>query len=215
MGPRTGPAGVSPGTRPSASCGARRAGLSAFARAGSCSTGRRTGQAPTRWRCGRRSRSRARRRSSPGSRAARPSAGLRSGLTTPAASRYRDHEMRPAAARKLIAEARLQHRFQLTHLAGTQLALGTTRALGSQRPPATPGQRPPPPIHRHPRHPEMPGDLPITDPASIRSAAATGPAPGGHAQLQSARHHRDTSHNRHTAPRARRHQTITPQLKIS
>jgi hypothetical protein len=34
-GPRTGPAGVSPGTRPSASRGARRVGLSVFARAGS------------------------------------------------------------------------------------------------------------------------------------------------------------------------------------
>ena len=66
------PVGVTSGIRPSASCGARRVVLSAFARAGSCSRARRTGRAPTRCRCGKRFRSRARRRSSSGSRAARP-----------------------------------------------------------------------------------------------------------------------------------------------
>src|SRR5260370_21031695 len=44
--PRTGPAGVSPGIRPSASAGARRGALSASPRAGSWSTGPRTGPAP-------------------------------------------------------------------------------------------------------------------------------------------------------------------------
>ena len=43
-------------------------------------------------------------------------------------------------------------------------ALRPARALGRQRHPAAAGQRPPPPVRRHPRHPEPPGDLPVTGP---------------------------------------------------
>ena len=63
---------LSPGTRPSAKRGARRVDPSAFGRAGSRSTARRTDRAPPPCTCGRRSRSRARRRSSSDFRASRP-----------------------------------------------------------------------------------------------------------------------------------------------
>jgi hypothetical protein len=60
--------------------------------------------------------------------------------------------------------ARLQHRLQLPHLRRGQLARATSGSLRQQRRPATSGQRPPPPIRRHPRHPEAPGHLLVAGP---------------------------------------------------
>ena len=60
--------------------------------------------------------------------------------------------------------ASLQHRLQLTQLGRGELAPGTPCPFRSQRRLATGGQRPPPPVHRHPRHPEPPGHLPVTGP---------------------------------------------------
>jgi len=54
--------------------------------------------------------------------------------------------------------SRQQH-LQLAQLGTGQLALHPTRAPGRQRRPAPSGQRPAPPVRRHPRHPEMPGYL--------------------------------------------------------
>jgi hypothetical protein len=66
------PCAISPGTRPCARCEAPRAGPSACARVRSCGTERRTGRAPSPCRCGKRSRSRARTRSSRAPHAGRP-----------------------------------------------------------------------------------------------------------------------------------------------
>ena len=97
-------------------------------------------------------------RSSPGGAAAHPSRPA----CTPPPNRLRDPGQRPALIQ--IADgrrARVQHRLQLAQLDGSELALRAARPLGGQRRPAARGQRPPPPVHRHPRHPEPPGDLPV------------------------------------------------------
>ncbi len=55
-------------------------------------------------------------------------------------------------------------------------------------------QRPPLPVRRHPRHPEVPGHLPVTGPRlDLTSQPPAAPAPGRPAQPHPARHHRDTS----------------------
>ena len=69
--------------------------------------------------------------------------------------------------------ARIQHRLQLTQLTGGQLALGTASALRRQRGPSACGQRPPPPVHRHPRLPETLRHLPVTSPRLDQLSAAS------------------------------------------
>jgi hypothetical protein len=86
----------------------------------------------------------------------------------------RDPGQRPAliqiAGRR---RARIQHRLQLTQLGGSEHALRSGRPFGGQRRPAASAQGPPPPVHRHPRHPEPLRDLPVAGPVSISSAAAS------------------------------------------
>jgi hypothetical protein len=91
----------------------------------------------------------------------------------PAPHDFSDPGQRPALARPAPGgRARVQHRLQLAQLGRAELAPGTTGALRGQRRPATSGQCPPPPVRRHPAHPEPPAHIPVTGPASIKSAAA-------------------------------------------
>jgi hypothetical protein len=60
--------------------------------------------------------------------------------------------------------ARVQDRLQLRDLGRSELALRAACPPGRQRGPAARSQRPPPPVHRHPRHPEPPRDLPVASP---------------------------------------------------
>ena len=81
----------------------------------------------------------------------------------PVAHHLGDPRQRPALV--LIpsphGRAGFQHRLQLTHLRRAQLARATTGPFRQQRRPAASGQRPPPPVRRHPGHPEPPGHLPV------------------------------------------------------
>ena len=71
---------------------------------------------------------------------------------------------RPALIRIPRRRARAQDLFQLGDLGRGQLAFRAARALGGQRLPAARGHRPPSPVRRHPRDPEVPGDLPVAGP---------------------------------------------------
>jgi hypothetical protein len=82
----------------------------------------------------------------------------------PAAHHLGDPGQRPAlvfipAPRR---RASRQRRLQLAQLRRAELAPGPARALRRQRRPPARSQRPPPPVRRHPRHPEIPGHLPVT-----------------------------------------------------
>jgi hypothetical protein len=68
--------------------------------------------------------------------------------------------------------AGIQRHLEHTQLTRIELAAGTPGPLGDQGLPTARSQRPPPAVRRHPGHPEPPGHLPVTGPASIRSAAA-------------------------------------------
>ena len=59
---------------------------------------------------------------------------------------------------------RIQSRLQLGQLSRGELAFNAAGSLGGQGLPAAGRQRPPPPVRRHPRHPEPPGDLPVAGP---------------------------------------------------
>ena len=76
-----------------------------------------------------------------------------------------DPGQRPAPIR-IPARRRpgIQDLFQLGHLGGSELALRAADALGRQRLLAPGRQRPPLPVRRHPRDPEMLRDLPVTSP---------------------------------------------------
>jgi hypothetical protein len=77
------------------------------------------------------------------------------------------------------------------------------------------GQRPPPPVRRHPRHPEPSRDPRSLAPTSINSAAASRTRPGEPSPARSTRRHPGTSWFRHSARCAavtRAHNP--PQLKI-
>jgi hypothetical protein len=84
----------------------------------------------------------------------------------PAAHHLGDPDQRPALILipALHGRADVQHRLQLTHLGRGQLAPRTARPLRRQRLPAAGGQRPPPPVRRHPRHPEPLRHLPVAGP---------------------------------------------------
>ena len=58
----------------------------------------------------------------------------------------------------------IQDFFQLSDLSRGQLAFRAARSSRGQPLAAAGGQRPPPPVHRHPRHPEPLRDLPVTGP---------------------------------------------------
>jgi YD repeat-containing protein len=58
--------------------------------------------------------------------------------------------------------ARVQDRLEFLQLRRGELALRPARAFRCQGFPAARGQRPPPPVRRHPRHPQPPGNLQVT-----------------------------------------------------
>jgi predicted RNase H-like HicB family nuclease len=66
--------------------------------------------------------------------------------------------------RRARGRAHFQHRLQFAHLRRGELARAAARAFRHQRRPATGGQRPPPPVRRHPRHPEASRHLPDAGP---------------------------------------------------
>jgi hypothetical protein len=83
----------------------------------------------------------------------------------PAPHQLADPGQRPALIRiPPDSRPRIQHRIQLAQLSRSQLAPGAARPLGGQRRTAAGRQCPPPPVRRHPRHPEAFTYFPVAGP---------------------------------------------------